>query len=352
MAHFAGTAAADTITGTAEADDIFGFDGDDLLDGGGGDDRFFPGGGNDRLTGGDGFDSVLMGEQTYLASSFTVDGQGNLVMSGPDGTDTMTGIEMVSFLDGRLLLPAADGPVGQVARLYLLALGHAPDAQGLDAWSARLAAGAPLADLAAAVIASPEFALRHGVAEDDAGFIDLLYLGLLGRAAEAGGAAYWQEQLEAGASRAEITAAFAETAEAHGLTAQALALGLWRTDPQAAMAVRLFDTLFGHPPGAQALALILAATGEGREDNGWLAEALLRSPDYLAGGVTYESDDIYVVSLYETALDRAPDAGGLAFWVAALAGGMSRAEVALLISESAEHVAQMAPWTEGGVYVG
>jgi hypothetical protein len=49
-----------------------------------------------------------------------------------------------------------------------------------------------------------------------------------------------------------------------------------------------------------------------------------------------------VSELYEGALGRAPDAGGLGYWVGALDHGASRADIAVGISESPEATAHLA----------
>lgn len=49
-------------------------------------------------------------------------------------------------------------------------------------------------------------------------------------------------------------------------------------------------------------------------------------------------DEGFVTQLYNNVLGRDPDAGGLAYWVAELAGGMGRSTLLLLFSESPENV--------------
>jgi hypothetical protein len=50
-------------------------------------------------------------------------------------------------------------------------------------------------------------------------------------------------------------------------------------------------------------------------------------------------------------LHRAPDAAGLSAWVGDLNGGMSRAQVVVGFSESNEHIANLAPHIDQGVWI-
>jgi hypothetical protein len=58
-------------------------------------DQFTSGAGNDRFTGGAGFDTAIF---PHVRSAYTITHSGNsLIVSGPDGTDTLTGIEKLIF---------------------------------------------------------------------------------------------------------------------------------------------------------------------------------------------------------------------------------------------------------------
>ncbi len=52
--------------------------------------------------------------------------------------------------------------------------------------------------------------------------------------------------------------------------------------------------------------------------------------------------------LYQNVLHRAPDSGGMAVQVAALASGLSRAQMLANFSESAENLAQTTAHAGGG----
>ena len=100
-----------------------------------------------------------------------------------------------------------------VARLYLAGLGRLPDRSGLQYWTRRHAAGVSIRELANQFLVSSEFARRYGNPTDTA-YIDVLYLNVLGRTADASGADYWSRRLDAGAiDRAGLLVQFSESSE-------------------------------------------------------------------------------------------------------------------------------------------
>ena len=87
----------DTLDGGGGADMLAGQAGDDILSGGGGDDVLVGGAGNDSLDGGTGNDTAF-----YIGAfaDYTVDDSGpNIVVSGLEGTDTLSNIEFLQFND-------------------------------------------------------------------------------------------------------------------------------------------------------------------------------------------------------------------------------------------------------------
>ena len=114
-----------------------------------------------------------------------------------------------------------DASESGVARLYYGLLGRAPDAGGLQSLSAFVenggggAAGeaARLGQAATTILNSTEYAGRNPSGSDLA-FVNGLYQGALGRAPEAGGAAFYIDQLAHGVSRATVTLEIAQSPEA------------------------------------------------------------------------------------------------------------------------------------------
>lgn len=96
-----------TLTGGGGSDRIEGRDGNDILDGQGGNDLLQGGNGADTLIGGAGADTLEGGAGTDTAVfsgsrgdyAITQIDAATLEISGPDGTDTVTGVELFQFDD-------------------------------------------------------------------------------------------------------------------------------------------------------------------------------------------------------------------------------------------------------------
>lgn len=103
----------DVLRGTQEADSLIGGSGDDVLVGRGGDDSldggseknsYLPGGGNDTVIGGSGLDVVFFQgpRSSYTITSCT---KTSCSVSGPEGNDTLTNVEILIFTDARYDVP-------------------------------------------------------------------------------------------------------------------------------------------------------------------------------------------------------------------------------------------------------
>lgn len=120
------TAAAATepnlITGTPNNDVLAGTAGADRIDAGAGNDTLTGAAGNDELIGGAGRDTaVYSGART----SYQIE-RGGVAIGGPDGSDTLNGIERLKFSDINVAFDVANnGPAGQVAKLLGAVFGPA-----------------------------------------------------------------------------------------------------------------------------------------------------------------------------------------------------------------------------------
>lgn len=99
------------------------------------------------------------------------------------------------------------------ARLYYGVLDRAPDASGLVYFTDALHHGASAATMAGALLGSTEGSGLSGLS--DADFVQHLYQGSLGRAAETSAVASWTAAMSAGETRVEVAVGIAESAEAH-----------------------------------------------------------------------------------------------------------------------------------------
>lgn len=121
----------DELFGMGDADIIRGKEGDDLLSGGEGNDRLYGGAGDDTLLGGDDNDLLVGGagdddlqggagvDAVYYADkrAFYTIGEpdpstGRIIVEGPDGTDSLLGVEQIIF-DDRTIIIARGGFAGE-----------------------------------------------------------------------------------------------------------------------------------------------------------------------------------------------------------------------------------------------
>ena len=97
-------------TGTNISQNLVGGDFNDTLSGLGGNDKLFGHGGNDMLIGGSGNDKLIGGfgidsARFYGArATYTITRAGNVTVNGPDGNDTLMGVEKAVFDDQTVLL--------------------------------------------------------------------------------------------------------------------------------------------------------------------------------------------------------------------------------------------------------
>lgn len=191
------------LAGTGSADEIRALEGDDLI---------VASAGDDLISGGFG-DDTLVYRGTTAAHAVTL-AEGTVTVAGPDGTDTLAGIERLDFADANVLLDVASGNAGFALRIYTAVFGRLPGEDGFRFWAGRLDDGLSQKDVAERFAASAEFAERYGEDPTDAEFITALYQNVLGRAPGQGGFDFYMNRLATGASdRADLLVTFAESPE-------------------------------------------------------------------------------------------------------------------------------------------
>jgi len=99
-----------------------------------------------------------------------------------------------------------------ITRFYRDTLNRAPDAAGLAGWIRAARSGMPVAQIAAAFYASPEYFSSVGHRNNDTWVRDL-YVKLLGRTADARGLAGWVHALKAGMPRSRVAFGFYQSPE-------------------------------------------------------------------------------------------------------------------------------------------
>ncbi|MBC9206807.1 cellulase family glycosylhydrolase [Roseomonas aerophila] len=237
----------------------------------------------------------------------------------------------VDFLDGGITFHAGSS-VAAVEGLYHALLGRDGDVVGRSFWTAAVEDGFSLRDVADSMLASAEAHGASGAHSNDA-FLGRLYESVLFRAADAGGLAFWRDALAHGESRADVAASFVASAEARQDPGGVAAAGLLTVDPDAAWIGFSFAALHGRQVAAGELASLLGqADAVGR--SGLLA-SIMQGSEY-ASFLGAKDAAGFIQGLYEGVLHRPADAGGQAFFTAALASGTTRQDVAASFLASQE----------------
>ncbi len=255
--------------------------------------------------------------------------------------------------------------VEPVIRLYLAAFNRIPDYAGLQNWSAALHAGSlSLTDAANGFATSAEFLQTYGTL-DNTGFVEQLYLNVLGREADTGGLNDWVGLLNGGASRGAVLIGFSESDEfkadsAAGVEVIRLYYLLEKRAPTAPELQTWLDFLKGYD---QTDALYALAYPSGIDNAAYIEAVfsgfLRRDADagalnsfgaaMAAGAVTpaslvdaimssdeFQQDVAPVARLYLSALLRVPDPPGLDAWVNYIRAGNTLQSMADLFASSAE----------------
>jgi Ca2+-binding RTX toxin-like protein len=183
-----GSSGSDTIRTLAGNDAVMGFGGNDIISGGPGRDWLAGGAGDDSLDGGPDLDAALY-TGGRLGYTIQKTGQGFSV-SGPDGSDTLTGIERLMFADTAVGLDV-DGTGGKAYRIYQAAFNRAPDTGGLGYWIKVLDDGAALRDVAQGFMGTAEFQSAYGTNPSNAQLVGKFYENVLHRPPDEGGFTYW-----------------------------------------------------------------------------------------------------------------------------------------------------------------
>lgn len=150
--------------------------------------------------------------------------------------------------------------------LYDDILGRAPDAGGRAFWISQLQNGVPAPQVVASFFASDEYFASVGGTNPS--FIDALYQAVLRRAADAGGRAFWVQNLDDGAPRGDLSSQVFRSYESGGL----------RVDG-------LYDDLLNRSPdaGGRDFWATYLTTG----DEVALAAQIVSSPEYIGNAETF-----------------------------------------------------------------
>lgn len=135
----------------------------------------------------------------------------------PSQQIVLSNVETLRFSDGSEALQSR-AELGTLAGMYQSVLGRQADISGFEFWGQAQGSGAEsLGRIAVDLIGSGEGAARgYALTGDAAHDVGVLYQALFGRAADAGGAAFWVQSMQQGHSLAEVAQHFVTSAEIVG----------------------------------------------------------------------------------------------------------------------------------------
>jgi len=306
----------DTVGSLRGNDQTFGDGGDDVVYGGTGNDVLHGGAGNDRLNGGFGLDRAV--QSGVLADyTVTVDGHTVVLTHNTNGeVDRFLDVEAITFDSGNALVVAHEAGDAAVLTAQFV------DAQLIELNLDRVVGGTVARD-----DITPELGIALNI--DLGEGVDIVRL--------AGGRADVHIDVEVG-QRAELTR-LADGAMLAFNDVELLAFAngdvtvLAHNHPEAVIG-RAYELLLGRNVDTDGYAFWVAGIENGASLLDTLT-AMMQSPEY-TGAVL--SNSAFVELLYTNGFDRTADAGGKAFWVAALDGGVSRAQVVESVASAAEAV--------------
>lgn len=113
-------------------------------------------------------------------------------------------------------------------------------------------------------------------------------------------------------------------------------------------AYRIYKAAFDRAPDSGGLGFWIEALDNGASLTG-VANGFIGSPEFQNLYGSNVSNRDFVTKLYNNVLDRNPDQGGYDFWLGALANGASKADVLASFSESNENIANVADLIASGI---
>ncbi len=240
-------------------------------------------------------------------------------------------LTIISVISFPTIKAKATGTVDDfVERCYTVTLGRGSDPDGFADWKGQLLNGKAVGvHVAYGFLFSPEYTKKN---KSNKEYVTDLYMLFMGREPDEDGFNDWVGQLEAGKSRVEVFAGFANSqefyniCESYGITAGRFVAG---NDRNQVNNVNLFvERLYK---------ITLGRIGDKDGQKNWVEQLIKKqitgsecarrfifSQEYTNKGL---SDEEFVENLYLAMMGRASDPEGKTNWVNGLANGMTRDEV-------------------------
>jgi len=353
----AGTLAADILMAGAGPDTLSGLASNDVLIGLAG---------NDTLDGGTGLDTAVYANPRAGYTVAMTASSGSI--AGPEGTDTLTGIERVHFADVTLGFDI-DGNAGQTYRLYQAAFNRTPDQGGLGYWIDFMDHGTSLPQVATGFINSPEFQGLYGANPTNGALVTLLYSNVLHRAPDQSGYTYWTDLLAHGTTREQVLIGFSESPENKAALLPVVQNGIAFIEANHFTGSSGADVLMGTATADTLSGLVgndtlIGLGGNDSIDGGTGLDLAVYSGTRASHTITHAGSNLTVAHpsgtdgtdtllnverlqfadinlafdtsgtagqtyrLYQAAFNRTPDQGGLGYWIDLMDHGTSLPQVA------------------------
>ena len=224
-------------------------------------------------------------------------------------------VTQIHFADGWIDLDHT-GTAAQVLALYHTILQRDPDPMGYNYVTGLLQGGMSIQALTAAMLQSPEYVARIGN-PDNATFLNALYHDALGRNADPTGFAFQLARLNAGVSRVQLVDDFVLSTESMNNLQTAHADGFFVPTLYGKEVSMVYQVALGRYADPGGLASWLGLLQTGQLTAGQLAATIGGSQEYINRYASY-SDADFVTAMYRNALHRDPDPGGFSTWTGLL----------------------------------
>jgi subtilisin-like proprotein convertase family protein len=216
----------DKIIGNDGANLLWGGRGNDIVSGGAGDDTIISGEGHNWVDGGAGSDTLRLagGKADWQLSV----GSDRVLANAVNGLDTNEAINVERFMfDDGMLAFDFDGTAGQGFRIYQAAFDRSPDVQGLAYWIRQLDKGMALDEVADRFMDSAEFKSTYGASLSTDQFVFELYANVHHRAPDQEGFDFWTSKLADGTfDRADVLVRFSDSNENIGNVSEQIKYGI------------------------------------------------------------------------------------------------------------------------------
>lgn len=287
-------------------------------------------GGNDVIDGGNGLDTVVFSSSR---SNYTIARTSTgYIVADQTGADGTETLNSIERLkfNDKTVAFDIDGTAGQVYRLYQAAFNRVPDKSGLGSWIKGMDGGMTLSEVTSGFINSAEFKSLYGTNSTNDQFIKAIYSNVLHRAPDAAGYDDWMNGLANGMSREQVLTGFSESTE------NKMALMAFNMDGHMGQVYRLYQAALNRKPDVGGV----GSWTQGM-DNGMtidqVANGFINSAEFKALYGSNPTGTQFLTLLYNNVLHRAPDTTGYNNWLNGLAQGMTHEQALIGFSQSAEN---------------